>query len=143
MQALKLEVAPRARHRQNGGDAARVMRGELRKDARLFEELRRAGVEIEIGHRLAREHRIVGEAALLRALDLAVPIGALDEPHHEAPIVRVSERRDIVDRGRRAFQIGLHREPEIRPSPKATGSSTTRATTSSESSVDPPPPRRW
>ena len=33
---------------------------------------------------LAREHGIVGEPALLRPLDLAVPVGALDEAHGDA-----------------------------------------------------------
>ena len=118
VQALKLEVAPRARHRQNGGDATSVMRGDLREETRLFEEPRRAGVKIEIGHRLAREHGIIGKTALLGALDFAVPIGALDETHHEATMVRFRERGDIVDRGHRALQIGLHREPESVPAGK-------------------------
>ena len=33
---------------------------------------------------LAREHGIVGEPALLRPLDLAVPVGAFDEAHGNA-----------------------------------------------------------
>ena len=48
----------------------------------------RASHVTEIGHRLAGEHRIIGEPALLRPLDLGVPIGALDQPHRQPAVER-------------------------------------------------------
>ena len=46
---------------------------------------------------LVREHRVAGEAAFLRALDLAVPIGALDQAHHEAQAVATRDVGHGVD----------------------------------------------
>ena len=88
VQTLKLICFALAGHGQYRRDGQRIMRGELRKEAGHVEQLSRAGNVIDVGHRLAREHGIVGEAALLRALDLAVPIGALHQPHGESAIIR-------------------------------------------------------
>ncbi len=44
-----------------------------------------AGEVGDVGRNLARVHRVAVEPALLRALDLAVPISALDEAHHQPP----------------------------------------------------------
>jgi hypothetical protein len=38
----------------------------------------------DVGVALAREDRVVVEAVNLRALDFAVPVGAFDEPDHQA-----------------------------------------------------------
>ena len=64
---------------------------------------------------LAREHRIVGEPVHLRALDLAVPIGALDEPDHEPAAMAASERHEPVDHVPRALLVGLHDEAQALP----------------------------
>ena len=92
------------------------MGGELRKEPRARgEQLARAGRVAEIGHRLAGEHRIIRKPALLRALDLGVPIGALDQPHHQPAVERGRGVGEPVDHCRRAFLIGLHRKPKTLP----------------------------
>ena len=69
----------------------------------------------EIGHRLAGEHRVVSETALLRALDLGVPIGALHQPNHEPPVEHTRDVRQPFDHRRRALLVGLHGEAEAVP----------------------------
>src|SRR5205807_1916432 len=89
MQALELVASNSAgfldyaRHRQ------RIVSGELRINARAgCEQLARADGIAEIGHRLAGEYGIIRQPALLRALDLGVPIGALDQAQHDAAATR-------------------------------------------------------
>ena len=64
----------------DAGDRQRVVGGELRKEpiARREQPFHASHVA-KVGHGLAGEHRIVGKPALLRALDLGVPIRALDQ----------------------------------------------------------------
>ena len=76
---------------------------------------RGAGLVVQVGHRLAGEDRIVGEAALLGALQLGVPVGALDEAHHHAAVMLLGQRGDLVDHGRGALLIGLDGEAEAVP----------------------------
>ena len=102
-----------ARHRE------RIVGGELRIEPRpRGQQLARAIEIAEIGHRLAGKHRIVGKAALLRAFDLGVPIGALDQAHHQAAVERLRRLRDPVDHRSSALLIGLHREAEAVPARK-------------------------
>ena len=106
-------VLDHARHGQ------RVVGGKLRIEPRAGIEQPAGTVEIaEIGHRLAGKHRIVGKPAFLRALDLAVPIGALDQPHHQAAAERTRRIRNPVDHGAGPLLIGLHRQPEAVPAGK-------------------------
>ncbi len=115
MQTLKLigrGVAGALDDRRHG---QRIMRRELRENARRREQTIGAGDVIQIRHRLAREHRIIGEAALLRALHLCVPIGAFDEADHEAPTMRFGERRDMIDHRGGALLIGLNGETKAIP----------------------------
>src|SRR5215471_3610381 len=89
---------------------------KLREQPRAqVQELSRAGDVVEIGHRLAGENRIAVETALLRALDLGVPIRALDQTHHHAPVMDARQCVDIVDHVVSAFLIGLDCEPEAVP----------------------------
>ena len=84
VQPLKLEAVDAAGILDHAGDGERIVGGELRKQtAACREQASDAGHVAKIGHGLAREHRIIGEPALLRALDLGVPIGAFDQPHRE------------------------------------------------------------
>ena len=87
--------------------------GKMR--SRLSSSLPGAGEIAQIGRRLAREDRIVRQPALLRPLDLGIPVGALDEAHHHAPAVRPAELVDVVDHGARALLIGLDGQPEAVP----------------------------
>ena len=94
----------------------------------------RAGDVVQVGHRLAGEHRIVVEAALLRALDLGVPIGALDQAHHHAPVERCARaRRHSRSRRWRASDRPGSRA-RSRPSRASDGSANAAAITSSDSS---------
>ena len=69
--------------------------------------------------RLAREHREAFEALDLRALDLAVPIGPLDEAQHDAPLRRAREFDDPLQHGIGALLIGLHDEADAVPALQA------------------------
>ena len=116
VQALELEVLSPARHVQHGRRRVRVVGRELRIEAiRHAEKPARAREIGDIGARLAGEDGKAVEAQRLRALDLAVPIGALDEAHHDRAPVRCGERTDPIDDVRRAFAVGLHHHAEAVP----------------------------
>ena len=117
VQALKFESAVVGCGQfEHGGHRQRIMGGKLRKNPRpQRQQFLRAGDVVQIRHRLAREHRIAVKAALLCALDLGVPIGALDETHHHPAVQRPGEIIDIVDHARRTLLVGLNRKPEAIP----------------------------
>ena len=97
-------------------DRQRIMGGELRKDPRpQRQQLLRAGDVVQIRHRLAGEHGIAVEPAFLRALDLGVPIGALDQPHHHFAVEAACETIDVIDHVGGALLIGLDRETKAVP----------------------------
>ena len=75
----------------------------------------RAGDVVQIGHRLAGEHGIAVEPAFLRALDLGVPIGALDQPHHHPAVEAACETIDVIDHVAGALLIGLDRQAKAVP----------------------------
>ena len=79
------------------------------------QQFSRAGDVVQIGHRLAGEHGIIVEAALLRALDLGVPIGALDQADHHPPVQVSRETIDVFDHIAGALLIGLDREAKAVP----------------------------
>ena len=116
VQALEFEALDAARVLDDAGDGQRVVGGELRvKPSARREQLPGAGHVAEVGHGLAREHRIIGKPALLRALDLGVPIGALDQPDRQPAAQRRGGLLEPVDHGQRALLIGLHRKPKSVP----------------------------
>ena len=116
VQALELESGFAACEFQNGRDRERIVGRKLRENpAAQRQQLLRAGHVVEVGHRLAGEHRIVVKPALLRALDLGVPIGALDEAHHHPPVQRSRQLRDVIDHGSRALLVRLDRKPKTVP----------------------------
>ena len=116
IEALELETFDPARILDHAPDRECVMGGELRRQAPArSQELLHARHEAEVGHRLAGEHRIVGEPALLRPFDLGVPIGALHQPHVQ-PAPRGNGRLlDPGDHRQGALLVGLHREAESFP----------------------------
>ena len=72
----------------------------------------------QIGHvrrHLARVDRITLEAALLRALDLAVPISALDQANRHASSARARSLRHPVDEIGGSLGIRLHRKTQSGP----------------------------
>ncbi len=116
VQPLKLESFHAAGVLDHTGDGERVMGGELRKNARSCAEERSCARHVaEIGHGLAREHRIVGQSAFLRALDLGVPIGALDQADGQSAAEGDGSLLDPADHRQSALLIGLHRKSEPVP----------------------------
>ena len=84
MQTLKFEALNTTRVLDHARNRERVVGRELRiKAPPQVDELAGAEDVAEVGHGLAGEHRIVRNPALLRALDLGVPVGALDQTHHQ------------------------------------------------------------
>ncbi len=89
VEPLKL-VGAIAGERGNGRDGVGIVGRKLRIEAVGPRQQRLGRGEIgDIGIHLAREHGIPGEPRLLRPFDLAVPIGALDQPHRDAPAGRL------------------------------------------------------
>ena len=119
VQPLHLE-GPACGHLHDGGDGAGVVRGELRvDDLGVLQQRLGAGQVGQVGVRLVREDGVSGQAELLRALDLAVPVGALDQTHHETQAVRARDARHLVHHRQRARLVGLHRQAEALPLRKA------------------------
>src|SRR3546814_18460779 len=67
---------------------------------------------------LARVHRIAFQPVDLSTLDLGIPIGALDQTHHQAMAAALSQIDDIIDDERRTLLIGLNYKANAVPSGK-------------------------
>jgi hypothetical protein len=121
VQALELERRDAAflRARRDPCDRVRVVRRVHRIDRVAGIQERCGAREVrDVGVDLAREHRIVGEAEHLRALDLGVPVRALDQPHRDARARLAGQRDDPVDRRPRALLVRLDGEAESVPGGK-------------------------
>ncbi|MNU47300.1 hypothetical protein D3C71_361850 [compost metagenome] len=68
-----------------------------------------------VGVLLAGENRVAGIAFDLRALDLGVPVGALDQAHLQATAGAARHVGQVVDRVRRTLLVGLHDHAEAIP----------------------------
>ena len=120
VQPLEFEIAPIlakdvAGPFEDGGDGQRVVRRKGRIDVRRRQHVTRAGEIGNIGRRLAGEQRIIGQPGFLGALDLAVPIGALDQPHCQPLPGGRAQRVGPGDDGTGALAISLHRHAEAAP----------------------------
>ena len=120
VQALELVLrrvpARRPRHLVHGGQRVRVVRRELRVDlGRRGEQAPRAGEVGDVGVRLAGVDGVVGQTRLLRALDLGVPVGALDEAHHQPVAAAPRQVDQPLDHLRAALLVGLHDEAQAVP----------------------------
>ena len=117
VQALHLEARIGALgHVNDRGDGAGVVGRELWVDHVCVADQRlRAGQVADVGVVLVGEHWVASQAQLLRALDLAVPVRALDQPHHETQAVRPGDAGHLVDHFQRACLVGLHRQAETAP----------------------------
>ena len=119
VQPLELERVAVARHVEDGRDGVRIVGRELRIDAvGHAEQLARIGDVGNVGVRLAREDRIAGESERLRPFDLGVPVGALDEAHHDPPIELTRQRVEPVDDEGSARAVGLDYHAEAVPAGK-------------------------
>ena len=119
VQALELEILLVAGHFQNRRDAVRIVGGKLRIDAvGHVQQLRGAADIADVRGRLGGEYGEIGDAVHLRALDLAVPIGALDQPDHDLPVELGGQRIEPVEHVTRPFAKGLDHNTEAVPSRK-------------------------
>ena len=75
----------------------------------------RAGQVGHIGVVLVREHRVVRQAQLLRALDLGVPVRALDQAAHQTHLVAPGQRSHVLDQFERAGLVGLQGQAKAAP----------------------------
>ena len=102
--------------RVDGGQGVGVVGGELRIDlGRRREQLLRAGEIGDVGVGLAGVDRIAGLAVELGALDLAVPVRALHQPHHQPAAAAPGEVDEPVDHRRAALLVGLDDEADAVP----------------------------
>ncbi len=118
VQALELIIvaAGALRHQLDGSERVGVVRGELGVDRRTgFEQRVGAGEIGNVGRLFRCEHRIVGLPIDLRALDLAVPVGAFDKADHQAAIGGARKIAEPADDVFTALLVGLHREAEAGP----------------------------
>ncbi|MNZ82702.1 hypothetical protein D3C78_1014070 [compost metagenome] len=121
VQALELEFARLLRLRRQGQDAGhrvRVVAGELRVEhpAGVFaEQVAGAGQVGGVGAFLAGEHRVAAQAALLAVLDLAVPVGALDQAQRDAHAQLAAEQGQPHQHRQAALGIGLYHQTESVP----------------------------
>ncbi len=103
-------------HVQDRGGGMSVMRGELRIDpvghAQQFLCIGNIG---DVGGGFGGENRESGHAHDLRGLDFRVPIGAFDQPHHQATIMPGGHVVDRVDHRAAARGIGLYHDAETVP----------------------------
>ena len=115
VQALELVVGVAA-DGFDGGDGERVVGGELGEDrVRRGKHRTGAGNVRNIGVGLAGEDRVVPQAEHLGGLDLAVPIGALDQADHQAVTAAAAEIGEPVDHCSGTFLICLHNKADAVP----------------------------
>ena len=116
VQALEFEGRI-ARQFQDGRDAVRVVRGELRIDAvgHAQQPLRQRDIA-DIRRGLGGEQRKIRMPLDLGALHLGVPIGTLDQAQHDAAVVPDRQRVQRIDHRPRPLAIGLHDHAEPVPS---------------------------
>ena len=134
VQALELEIAPRAGQLDDAGDGMRVVGRELRVEGiAAVQQPARAGEIGDVGRELAGQHR-VGQALLLGALDLGIPIGALDQAHRDPPAVPA--RKLAAARRRRGSRASDRPAPRARarPSRRNPASASRRSNRSSDGS---------
>ena len=96
-----------------------IVGGELREHrVGRGQQLAGAGDIGDVGVDLAGIDREVLQPVHLRALDLGVPIGALDQPDHDPPPGPARQIDDPVDHRRAALAIGLDDEAQAVPAAK-------------------------
>ena len=119
VQALKFVLAAVvvvAGHVVNAGDGLGVVGGKLRVNGvGCGQQLACAGQVRHIGVNLARVHRVALVAVELGALDLAVPVSALDQPDHQPVVAAAGQIDDMVNHVRAALLVGLHHKTDAVP----------------------------
>ena len=120
MQTLEFKGGFIGGHIQNRGHGMGVVGGKLRIDpVGHGQKFARMGNIGDIGGLFAGKHRERGQPQNLRALHLGIPIGALDQPHHDLAVQLNRQPIKPVDHRPRAPPIGLHHHAEPVPSAQA------------------------
>ena len=115
VQALEF-VIPVAGHHHDAGQGMGIVGGELGiKGAAAIQNALGAGQVGGVGGALAAEHGVVGQALLLGALDLRVPVGAFDKTNGDAMSAAVTEFGEPVDDEDGTLLIGLQCQAETVP----------------------------
>ena len=119
MQALEFIAADfeiRSGELIDGRQRLRIVGGELGEDGvwRRQQFPRASGVG-DVGVDLASVNGEVRQSIDLRPLDLSVPIGALDQPDHDASLAAAGEIDDPVDHEGAALAVALHHEAQAVP----------------------------
>jgi len=120
VQALELVltglVAGRVGQLVDGGQGVGIVGGELGVDGLgRGQQAACAGQVGHIGVGLAGVNRVVAQAIELGTLDFAVPVGALDQAHHQAVAAAPGQVDHVVDHVRAAFLVGLDHEADAVP----------------------------
>ena len=117
VQPLHLEARPaRLGHLHDRRDRSGVVGGELWVDhVAVADQCRGRGEVGHVGVRLFGEDRVAGQAHFLGALDLAVPVRALDQADHEAQATIPADPRNLVDDLDGARLIRLDGQAEATP----------------------------
>ena len=103
-------------HVVDSGEGVGVVGGELGVERRSGVDQRLGRDQVgEVGGRLGGVDRIAGPAGHLGALDLAVPVGALDQANHDPPARAARKGRHPLDHLHRALLVGLHHHAEAGP----------------------------
>ena len=116
VQALELEIRTLPSHVQRRGHRVRVVGRELRMDTIGHPQQPARAREVgDVGARLAGEDGKAVEAEHLGALDLGIPVRALDEADHDAAFELTGELVEPVDDVRGPLPVGLHHHAETVP----------------------------
>ncbi len=119
MQALEFKGALVACHVEDGSGGMGVMGGELRIDAvRHRQELARIGDIAHIRRRFGGEDRKAVDPRHLCALDLGIPVGALDEAHHDLAVEAGGKVVKEINHMAGALTVSLHHNAKAVPSGK-------------------------
>jgi len=99
---------PARRHQPHRRKRMRIVRRELGIEGRGGRDQRVGADQIgQIGRGLGGEDRIAGTARHLRFLDLAIPIGALDQANHDPAAAILGQVLQRLDHREAALLIGL------------------------------------
>ena len=119
VQALELvlaRVVVLAGQLVDGGQRLGVVGGKLRVDGvRGIQQLLGTDLVRHVGVHLAGVDRVAVHAVELCTLDLAVPVGALDQADHQPVVAAAGQVDHVVDDVRAAFLVGLDHEADAVP----------------------------
>ena len=117
VQALELHRhAGPGRHALHRGQRLGVVGGELAVEVRRGrDDRRRGGHVVDVGGGLGGPDRVVRPTGDLRLLQLGVPVGALDQTHHQPSAGAAGEFGHALHRLDAALLVGLHRQAQATP----------------------------